>query len=68
MISIHCRCGRMITTKDENAGKKAKCPACGAVLTIAAPPKATMSMAGAPHAGAELDDDVAAMLGQSAAD
>jgi hypothetical protein len=57
----------MITTKDENAGKKAKCPTCGAVLTIAAPPKATMSMAGAPNAGAALEDDVAAMLGQSAA-
>lgn len=34
MISVHCNCGKLFTTRDENAGKKAKCAACGAVMTI----------------------------------
>jgi ribosomal protein L12E/L44/L45/RPP1/RPP2 len=30
-ITFACRCGKRLTVRDENAGKKAKCPKCGAV-------------------------------------
>jgi hypothetical protein len=33
-ILITCVCGKNYKFKDENAGQKAKCPACGAVLVI----------------------------------
>jgi len=33
-ISIHCPCGKTLSTPDENAGKRARCPACGAILPI----------------------------------
>lgn len=36
-ISFACRCGKKFQVKDDWAGKKSKCPACGAVLTIPAP-------------------------------
>lgn len=38
-ISVPCKCGKMIKTKAENAGKRAKCPACGDIFTIAGPPE-----------------------------
>jgi hypothetical protein len=31
-ISVTCRCGKRLRVKDELAGKRVKCPACGAVL------------------------------------
>lgn len=40
MIEVECECGRVIKTKDENAGKKAKCPDCGEIIQIPAPRKA----------------------------
>lgn len=40
MIEVECECGRVIKTKDENAGKKARCPDCGEVVQIPAPRKA----------------------------
>ncbi len=33
-IVIHCPCGKTLSTRDENAGKRARCPACGAILPI----------------------------------
>ena len=33
-IVVGCRCGRKFQTKDEYAGRQAKCPACGEVLDI----------------------------------
>ncbi|MCE5328607.1 MAG: hypothetical protein LLG01_19565 [Planctomycetaceae bacterium] len=36
MISFKCACGRSIKAKDQLAGKMAKCPHCGQVLTIPA--------------------------------
>ena len=33
-IKIRCRCGQVLTVKDELAGKQAKCPKCQAVLTL----------------------------------
>jgi len=35
-IVVGCRCGRKFKTKDEYAGRQAKCPACGEVLDIPA--------------------------------
>jgi len=36
-ITIECPCGKKLKTADENAGKRAKCPACGSVLPIPEP-------------------------------
>ena len=37
-ISFTCSCGKAIVVKDDSlAGKQAKCPACGQVVTIPAP-------------------------------
>jgi len=33
-ITVACACGKKFKTKDENAGKKGRCPECGAALTI----------------------------------
>jgi len=33
-IAFSCSCGRKINAKDEHAGKKAKCPGCGQVVTV----------------------------------
>jgi hypothetical protein len=35
-IAIHCRCGKSLSARPELAGRKVKCPACGATLTVAA--------------------------------
>jgi hypothetical protein len=42
-IAFSCSCGRKINAKDEHAGKKAKCPACGQVVTVPSPAKASAS-------------------------
>jgi hypothetical protein len=36
MITITCSCGRRFQTKDENAGKRTKCPICGNGLIVPA--------------------------------
>jgi hypothetical protein len=36
-IDLTCSCGKKATVKDELAGKKGKCPACGNVLTVPVP-------------------------------
>src|SRR5690348_4841637 len=33
-IAVTCTCGKKFTTKDENAGKKSRCAACGATIVI----------------------------------
>src|SRR5260370_871739 len=33
-IRITCKCGKQVQTRDEKAGKRVKCPACAAVLTV----------------------------------
>jgi RsiW-degrading membrane proteinase PrsW (M82 family) len=35
-ITFDCDCGRSLRAKDELAGKKTRCPGCGAILTIPA--------------------------------
>ena len=44
-IQFACECGRRISTSDSMAGRKSRCPACGAVLVVpnpeSAPPKLT---------------------------
>jgi len=41
-MSIHviCQCGRSFGAKEEHAGKRARCPACGQILTIPGKPLA----------------------------
>lgn len=36
-IDVECGCGKTFRVKDEHAGKRGKCPACGEMLTIPAP-------------------------------
>ena len=49
-IEFRCtQCDRLLRTQDETAGKKAKCPECGAILTIPIP--GTPPEPGAPPAG-----------------
>lgn len=33
-ILLTCSCGNRLRTKEQNAGKRAKCPACGTNVTI----------------------------------
>jgi len=49
-ISFSCPCGKRLRTKDEHAGKRTKCPACGEGLVVPIPE---------PHG--ESDDDYALM-------
>ena len=36
-IKVSCQCGQTLTAKDSLAGKRVKCPKCGAPLTISRP-------------------------------
>jgi hypothetical protein len=36
MLKARCACGKALAFKPEHAGKKARCPGCGAVVTLAA--------------------------------
>ena len=46
-ISFACDCGKAFQVKDELAGRRARCPACGRILTVppAAPAAATYDLA-----------------------
>jgi len=59
-IKVVCQCGQQFAAKDELAGKRVKCPKCGAVLTIAAP-GAQQGGTGKPLS--ELLDDVGMRAG-----
>src|SRR5258708_17594739 len=39
-IAVACECGKRLSAKDELAGKRVKCPACGQGLLIPAPDSA----------------------------
>lgn len=49
-ISFECACGRAFSVGDEYAGKRAKCPRCGAPITVPSP---------APEPDALSDEDKA---------
>lgn len=36
-IAFNCTCGKTLRVPDESAGRRAKCPACGAVVQVPAP-------------------------------
>ena len=36
-IKVSCQCGKTLTAKDSLAGKRVKCPKCGAPLTTSRP-------------------------------
>lgn len=38
-LLLKCKCGKTLSVKPEMAGKKGKCPGCGALFTIPAPAK-----------------------------
>jgi hypothetical protein len=43
MIRVVCECGRAFKADDRHAGKRTKCPVCGAGLTIGNTPVSTSS-------------------------
>ena len=57
-ISVICDCGKSFTAKDEYAGRRAKCPACGSSLEI---PLAVEPPSYDPPA---FDSEVAALLSE----
>lgn len=67
-FKMKCECGKVLTTKEENAGKRVKCPGCGRLLTVphlADPRQAASSAAGQPskQAGAKTVALLGAGLG-----
>lgn len=58
--SVCAGCGKRLSVADENAGKRARCPACGHIYTV--PP------AGSPFSGASPSDDFAPLGGRDASD
>jgi hypothetical protein len=36
-ITFNCPCGKTLRVPDEHAGRRAKCPACGAVVPVPGP-------------------------------
>jgi hypothetical protein len=36
-IAFDCTCGKTLRVPDNSAGKRAKCPACGAVVSVPGP-------------------------------
>lgn len=63
-IKFQCSCGKALTARDEYAGRKAQCPACGQVVDIPAPrPARTVGLdLGPPQAGAEAASDSYAVV------
>src|SRR4051812_10855318 len=57
-IPVHCACGKTLNVPEKHAGKKGKCPACGAVVDIpslsAAPPARPPAPRGAKRSGRPL--------------
>ncbi len=43
MIRVVCACGRVFKAEDRHAGKRTKCPVCGAMLTIGRTPVSSSS-------------------------
>jgi hypothetical protein len=54
-ISVACRCGKQFKVKDEHAGKRGKCPACGDLLVIPGP---SADVPAARQSHAQTDDPV----------
>jgi hypothetical protein len=49
-ITLSCKCGKQLRTKDEFAGKKIKCPGCGVILAIPAAAPSPETAVAAPTA------------------
>lgn len=62
MLVVKCPCGAKLKAKHESAGKKAKCPHCGAALRI---PPAPATVASAPHAAEASPLDLLEQLASS---
>lgn len=63
MSKVRCKCGKQFVAKPELAGKRFKCPGCGAVVAI---PKQVASQAVGGSAGAATQDDDPLGLGDFA--
>jgi hypothetical protein len=59
-IKVACQCGQQFAARDELAGKRAKCPQCGTVLTI---PQPRASQDGTGKHVADLLDDAGVRVG-----
>ena len=53
---LHCECGAKFKVSDELAGRRGKCPHCGAVLNIGAPVACPPTIAAAPRTPARAPD------------
>ena len=57
-ITLPCSCGKKLKMKDELAGKRIKCPACAAVLTVPEPEAEEVELEPVePEAPAEPDEE-----------
>jgi hypothetical protein len=65
MILFHCECGRELQARDEDAGRKSKCPACGLVSVI--PPPEAIIPEEAPIADARRTQPYAVQADEPAA-
>src|SRR5437879_4956590 len=54
-IPVTCACGKRFAAKDELAGKRLKCPACGGAIAIPQPPAATKAPAPQPAPAQAVD-------------
>ena len=48
-IKVACSCGKKLEVKDELAGRRGKCPACGKILMIPAAAAPKLPVAAPPH-------------------
>lgn len=66
MITVACACGKKFRTSDANAGKRGRCPACGAALTI--PQSAAAAAQVEPEVDPDSLDGLAALAGSAGAE
>lgn len=64
---VSCQCGKQFRVKDEQAGKKAKCPGCGTSLLLQPPPPEPAAAAEESDPFDNFDLEAAAAMEQSAA-
>ncbi|MCI0380941.1 MAG: hypothetical protein L0215_25435 [Gemmataceae bacterium] len=57
-ISLRCSCGKMLTLRDELAGRRIKCPACGGVLAVPASEPEEVEPSSPEEPEADESDDV----------
>ncbi len=57
-ISLRCSCGKLLTLKDDLAGRRIKCPACGGVLAVPVSEPEEVEPSSPEESEADESDDV----------